>query len=231
MLALVGAGVLVALAYPLAAAWAVAAWGARVTGAAVFGLGLASFALSLRAGGARLRSGPGWAGALPLALPALAAATGDVRFLALVPALVEALLCAAFLGSLAGGGSILQRAALVLEPYAPDFIGPYCRKATLAFAALFAVQAAVLLALALAAAGAGTSWARNASFVVWGPTLAATALEFLVRKAWFRHYGNGPVDRVLRALMPPEHTARGRRSLAYIQEKRGELGLPPPPSR
>jgi uncharacterized membrane protein len=146
-----------------------------------------------------------------------------------VPALVEALLCAAFLGSLAGGGSILERAARVLEPHAPDFIRPYCRKATLAFAALFAVQAALLFALALAAPGVGTSWARNASLVVWGPTLAATALEFLVRKAWFRHYGAGPVDRVLRALLPPERTARGRRSLDHIRKKRSELGLPPPP--
>jgi uncharacterized membrane protein len=228
VLALVGAGMLVVICFPLAAAWAVEEWGARAASAAVLALGLASFALSVRGGGGRLVYGRGRsAGALPLLLPLLAVLSGDVRFLALVPAVIEALLCAAFLGSLAGGGSILERAARLLEPHAPDFIAPYCKKATLAFAVLFAVQAVALASLALAAPG--PDWARNASLLVWLPTLAATALEFLVRKAWFRHYGNGPVDRALRALLPPERTARGRRSLDYIRKKRIELGLPPPP--
>jgi uncharacterized membrane protein len=227
VLALVGAGMLLALAFPLLAAWAVDAWGARAAGAVVFGLGLAGFLLSLRR--ARAAEVPGFGPgrrALLLALPGLAALTGDVRFLQLVPAAIEALLCAVFLGSLAGGGSILERAALTLEPYAPDFIGPYCRKATLAFAALFAVQAVALVGLALAAPRPG--WAARASLLVWAPTLVATALEFGVRKAWFRHYGDGLVDRILRKLMPPENTAQGRRSLDYIRRRRLELGLPPP---
>ena len=218
---------LVAVAFPLAAAKAVAAWGPRAAGALVFALGLASFALSVRRKGGTLVPGfAPWLSGLPLALPGLAALSGDVRFLQLVPAAIEALLCALFLGSLAGGGSILQRAALTLEPFAPDFIGPYCRKATLAFAALFAVQAAALTALALAAPA--PDWARDASLLVWAPTLAATALEFIVRKAWFRHYGPGLVDRALRVLLPPEKTAQGRRSLDYIRRKRVELGMPPP---
>ena len=223
MLALAGAGLVVALAFPLAAVWAIGAWGVRAAAAAVLGLGLASLALSLQR---RAPGSPAWLRALPLALPALAAATGDVRFLALVPAAVEGLLAAVFLGSLRGGGSLLQQAALTLEPYAPDFIAPYCRKATLAFGVLFIVQAVALVALALRAPAG--DWARDASLVVWVPTLASTALEFAVRKAWFRHYGDNPVDRVLRALMPPENTARGRRSLDYIRKKRLELGLPPP---
>jgi uncharacterized membrane protein len=218
---------LVALAFPLFAVWALEAFGARAAGAGLFALGLAGYALSLRgAGAARVPGfGPG-PRALLLALPGLAALSGDARFLQLVPAAIEALLCAVFLGSLAGGGSILQKAALTLEPYAPDFIAPYCRKATLAFAALFTVQAIALVGLALAAPGPG--WAARASLLVWGPTLLATALEFAVRKAWFRHYGDGPVDRALRKLMPPENTARGRRSLDYIRRRRIELGLPPP---
>jgi uncharacterized membrane protein len=224
VVALVGAGMLAALAFPLLAVWALDAFGVRAAGAGLFALGLAGFALSLR--GALVPGfGPG-PRALLLALPGLAALSGDARFLQLVPATLEALLCAVFLGSLAGGGSILQKAALTLEPYAPDFIAPYCRKATLAFAALFAVQAAALVGLALVAEGPG--WAAHASLLVWAPTLLATALEFAVRKAWFRHYGDGPVDRALRRLMPPENTARGRRSLDYIRQKRVDLGLPPP---
>jgi len=222
VLALVGAGMLGALTFPLLAVWAIDAWGPRATGAVLFALGLASFAFP------RLEvPGLGRASrALLVALPGLAALTDDARFLRLVPAALEALLAAAFVGSLAGGSSLLERAALVLEPFAPDFIAPYCRKATLAFAALFALQALTLVGLALAAPEPG--WATRASLAVWAPTLAATALEFAVRKAWFRHYGEGPVDRLLRRLMPPEHTAQGRRSLEYIRKRRVELGLPPP---
>ena len=214
---------LVVIGYPLAAAHAVEAFGARAVGAAIFGVGLVSFAASRR------RSVPGLGlglRALPLALAALAFASGDVRFVRLVPAAIEVMLCGVFLGSLRGGGSILQQAALTLEPFAPDFIGPYCRKASIAFAALLAVQAAVLVALAFAAPG--PDWAARASRWVWAPTLAGLLVEFGVRKAWFRHYGTGPVDRALRALLPPENTAQGRRSLDWIRQKRAELGMPPP---
>ena len=221
---------LVAMTFPLLAARAIAAFGPRPVGAAVLALGLASLGLSRRAertepANAAASTGR-WLRALPLALPALAVWSGDERFLQLVPAAIEAVLCAVFLASLRGGTSILQQAALLLEPYAPDFIGPYCRKATAAFAVLFAAQAAALAALALRAPG--PDWAMTSSLLVWLPTLAFTALEFLVRKAWFRHYGGAPWDRALRALLPPEHTARGRRSLAYIRQKRAELGMPPP---
>lgn len=222
-LTLVGAGMLLAVAYPLAAARAVEAFGPRAVGAALLALGLASVVLSRR------RSIPGfglWLRVLAVGLPGLALLAGDARFLALVPAAIQAVLAGLFLGSLRGGSSILAQAARTLEPYAPDFIEPYCRKATLAFAALFALEALALAALGLAAPGPG--WALRASLVIWLPTLAATALEFLVRKAWFRNYGDAPWDRALRALLPPENTAQGRRSLAWIREKRAELDLPPP---
>lgn len=222
-LTLVGAGLLLAVGYPLLAARAVDAFGSRSVGAALFAVGLTSFALSLR------RSVPGLGlglRILPLALPALALASGDARFLAAVPAAIQAILCALFLGSLRGGGSILEQAARTLEPFAPDFIGPYCRKATLAFAALFAVQAVVLAVLALGATE--REWAATASFWTIAPVVACTFVEFLVRKSHFRNYGDAPWDRVLRSLLPPENTAQGRRSLEWIRRKRAELGLPPP---
>ena len=220
----------VAVSFPLLAARALAAFGPRPIAAVVLALGLASLALARRAEGdeqAVATAGRArWLRPLPLVLPVAALASGDERFLRLVPAFVEALLCALFLASLRGGGSILQQAALLLEPYAPDFIGPYCRKATAGFALLFAVQTVALGRVALATPG--TDWAMASSLLVWLPTLAFTALEFLVRKAWFRHYGGAPWDRVLRALLPPENTIRGRRSLEWIRQKRAELGLPPP---
>ena len=151
-------GLLVALCFPLAAARAVELWGARATGALVFGIGLASVWLSRR------RSIPGlgaWLRSLALALPGLALISGNVLFLHLVPAVIELALCGVFLGSLRGGSSILQQAAYLLEPYAPDFIGPYCRKATAGFAALFAVQAIALGWVAFSAQGA--DWAKTAA--------------------------------------------------------------------
>ena len=81
---------LVVIGYPLAAARAVEAFGARAVGAALLVVGLASFAASLRRRVPGL--GLGLRG-LPLALAALAFATGDVRFLQLVPAAIQAMLC------------------------------------------------------------------------------------------------------------------------------------------
>jgi uncharacterized membrane protein len=233
VVSLVGVGMLVALAFPLAVSEALARFGVRSVAAAVLALGIASFlplaGRSTLAAGEVSRLLPSfrpWLRALPLALPAWALVTGDPRALQLVPVAVEAMLAAVFLGSLRGGSSILQQAALTLEPYAPDFIGPYCRKATVGYALLFALQAVALTALVVPSAG--PDWGRTASLVVWVPTLAVTLLEFALRKFWFRHYGNNPIDRVLRVLLPPENTARGRRSLEYIRSKRIELGMPPP---
>lgn len=224
---------LVALAFPLLATAALGRFDVRSVAGALLLLGLATF-LPLLKGGALaggelshlLPSFRPWLRALPLALPAWALFSGDPRALQLVPVAVELMLAAVFLGSLRGGSSILQQAALTLEPYAPDFIGPYCRKATVGFALLFIAQAIALAALVFPTPG--PDWGRTASLVVWLPTLAVTLFEFMLRKFWFRHYGNNPVDRVLRALLPPENTARGRRSLEYIRSKRIELGMPPP---
>ena len=46
------------------------------------------------------------------------------------------------------------------------------------------------------------------------------AVEFLVRKLYFRHYEGGPIDGVFAALFPAENTAMGRRSAAYIAAER-----------
>lgn len=223
--ALAGAGLLVAFVYPLAIERVLAAWGPRGAGLAVAAAGLLPLALLGRR--RRALPGPGPAGRLALlALPALTAATGAPIFLRLVPAGLQLLLAGLFLASLRGGGSLFEDAARLIQPYAPDFIGPYCRKATVVFAALFVLQAVALAGLAVRPPGG--DWALASSGIVWGPLLALFAVEWIVRKAWFRHYGRHPIDRLLRLLMPPERTARGRRSLEYIARRHRELGLPPP---
>jgi uncharacterized membrane protein len=215
-----GIGLGVALVYPLATERALAAFGPRAAAAVVLAVG----ALSLVAGRARRDlPGPGLASrAALLVLPALALAAGRDVFLRLVPALLQALLAIFFARSLRGGGSLFEDAARIVQPWAPDFIRSYCRKATLVFAALFAGQAVALAVLVVRPPVQG--WATASSAIVWGPLGALFAVEWAVRKAWFRHYGRNPVDRLLRILMPPERTERGRRSLAYIERMHQELG-------
>jgi uncharacterized membrane protein len=219
-----GAGLGVALVYPVASERLLSAWGTRAAGGAVLGLGLAS---SLAAGRRRALPGLGPAPrAALLALPALALATGSAVFLRLLPAVLQLALAGLFLASLRSGRSLFEDAARIVQPWAPDFIRPYCRKATVVFAALFALQAGALALLV--ARPPAAAWAPLASAVIWGPLAVLFAVEWVVRKVWFRHYGHHPVDRLLRVLLPPERTARGRRSLEYVTRRRRELGLPPP---
>jgi uncharacterized membrane protein len=215
--------VLLALGYPFAVAGALDAWGPRAVAAALLAPGVLSLGW-IRRRLALPGSGPA-AGGL-LVLPALTALTGRALPLLLMPAAIQAVLCAVFLLSLRGGGSILQEAARRIHPYAPAFIGAYCRKVTLVFAALFAVQSALVARPAWDPPASG--WAFASGVLVWAPVAVATAIEWFVRKAWFRYYGTGPVDRLLRAWMPPENTPAGRRSLEYVRAKRRELGMPPP---
>lgn len=217
-------GALFAVGYPLAVEWALETWGTRYVAIALLAGGLASLGVL-----GRVEGFPGL-GRLPraalLLLPALAAATQRTFYLQLVPAAIQGLVCGVFLLSLRGGGSLFQDAARWIQPYAPDFIGPYCRKATAAFALLFALQGAAAVALALRPPEAG--WALATGVWIWTPVIAASGIEWLVRKLWFRYYGHGAPDRWLRRWFPPENTVQGRRSLAYIERIRRELGMPKP---
>jgi hypothetical protein len=98
-----------------------------------------------------------------------------------------------------------------------------------------------------AAAAAGIAWLvatgavaeRRAlsSFGLWLPMAALAVVEYAVRKAWFRYYAGGPLDRLWATLLPAENSERGRRSLAHIREARARMraeGFTPPgeaPSR
>lgn len=153
--------------------------------------------------------------------------SGDRRFLLLIPALIYLMLFHFFWSSLRGSGSIIEQVARTLVPHAPDFIGPYCRKSTLAWCAFFLVNAAVIAWLALSGrVEAWQAWTRWQMFAVIG---ALSLVDFLVRKWWFRYYyHNNWFDRLWSRLFPAENTAMGRRSMEFIRAKRKELGLPPP---
>src|SRR4030095_9449726 len=123
----VGVGALLATVYPPAAERALMSFGVRPVAIALLGLGLASLVVWQRlATRARV---PLYQRAAILLVPALAAATGNLLFLRLIPVAIQALIAALFVVSLRGGGSLFYDAARSLHPYAPDFIAPYCHNA------------------------------------------------------------------------------------------------------
>jgi uncharacterized membrane protein len=219
----VGVGALVATVYPPAAERALDSYGVFPVALGLLGAELVSLLAWQRLGTARV---PIQQRAALLVLPALAAGTGDALFLRLIPAAIQALIAALFVVSLRGGGSLFYDAARALHPYAPDFIAPYCRKSTAVFAGVFALQGIAVVYLALRPPASG--WGTATGVWIWTPVIAASLADWVVRKWWFRYFGPGLLDRLLRRILPPENTAAGRRSLEYIRRMRAELGMPPP---
>jgi uncharacterized membrane protein len=225
---LVGAALaLGAFVYPFVAAGALERWGVRAVAAALLGVSVLSLALSplglRRAARARVGAELGVAPGLGVALlSALAAWSGERLWLLLVPSWAWAVAAWLFWHSARAGSSLLETGVRLLHPYAPDFIGPYCRRLTLAWSAFLLANALAFAALALAAPLGW--WHAYTRWGVYALMLALGAAEFVFRKAWFRYYPyGGPVDRVFAALFPSQNTAAGRRSHAYIVEMRRKL--------
>lgn len=161
-----------------------------------------------------------------LLMPLVAAAiTEDARFLRAAPALIHLWVAWLFAGSLRTESSLIEWGARVMEPQAPPFIRPYCRKVTALWAGVEAVHAVAILYLALFAPVA--AWSRFAGVGVWVTMGALGIGEYFVRKAWFRYYlAESPIDRAWARILPPENTAVGRRSVAYSRKLR-EQGFKP----
>jgi uncharacterized membrane protein len=163
-----------------------------------------------------------------VALVAVALVSADPRPLLLVPAGVQLYLTALFASSLRDATPVIERAARFLQPRAPDFIGPYCRVVTAIWSVLFALNAVVIVALVFAGGGA---WRAFTGWGVYALLGALSAAEYFFRKAWFRSYGSGGVDRLWARLLPAQNTERGRRSLEYIRSQHDamrEAGLAAP---
>jgi uncharacterized membrane protein len=154
-------------------------------------------------------------------LAGLALGSGRSVFLELLPALVYAYLIWIFARSLSEPVSIIGRMARIVDSKAPDFIDPYCRKLTLVWCGVFAVNLLCIGAFALA--GRSELWAWYAGVLSYLFMAVVQGVEFVVRKVWFRHYGRGLLDRLFARLFPSENTPVGRRSLAYIQQMRARI--------
>jgi uncharacterized membrane protein len=212
-----------AVVYPALVSRALERFGVQAVAGAAALLAAAGLAARLRWRAAL----PGFARAQPLSLTQLlgvllllgAAALSNQRiYLLLLPALAYLYMARIFWASLSQEMSIVQRAALVMQPHAPDFIDNYCRVLTRLWCALFVGNAIAIAALALWQPL--DTWRLYTERLAFAPMLALAVVEFFFRKWWFRNYTTRPFDRLLSRIMPPENTERGRRSLAFIREMR-----------
>jgi len=208
------------LGYPLIVYFAYTRLGARALATLLFALYGISLAIRFRGSmaeiGRLLRKHVGLA-----ILIGIAYATGDSRVLLFTPAIVSLYLLWIFSASLRDGMPMIERFARIVEGDLPDFTIPYCRKVTIVWCVFLATNALCVVVLALAAPIEW--WALYSGLIAYLLVGTLVVGEFAVHKIWFRYFGSGLLDRALRRLFPPEHTANGRRSLAYqAQRERGE---------
>jgi len=201
------------VAYPLLIYVAHTRFETRAVAAAV--LALYGFSFLLRSRG---RAGALWPllkQHMPLAvLIAVAIAADDRRLLLLLPVVVSAYLFGTFAWSLRVGPPMIERFARMVEDDLPPFTRPYCRRVTLLWCVFLAANTATVALLAVAAPLSW--WAIYTGAVFYALLALLLAAELCFRKWWFRYYGNGFADRIFARFFPPEKTAAGRRSLAYV---------------
>jgi uncharacterized membrane protein len=209
------------IAYPFAIEELLTRFGARAVAAALLALTLTSLLLPGR-GVARMRAtGTTPALGFPVLL-ALAAITRERIYLLLIPSLVYLTLASVFYSSLRGPDSLIEKGARSIAPYIPDFTRPYCRKLTAVWAAFFLASAILIAALAWAELPGW--WRAYSGGLIYALMGAIAAVEFLVRKTYFRYYYHGGLfDRVWSRWFPAENTAQGRASLESIRSFREQL--------
>ena len=158
-------------------------------------------------------------------LIAIALATGNSTVLLFMPVIVSLYLLWTFSASLRDRMPMIEKFARIVEDDLPDFTIPYCRKVTIVWCVFLAANALCVLILALVAPIEW--WALYSGLISYFLVGAIFVGEFVVRKIWFRHFGNGPIDQAFNRIFPPRKTANGRRSLAYrARRESGETTRP-----
>lgn len=211
------------VAWPLVADWTVAHLGVRGLAATLFGVGAVSLRAVRGAVPAEFSYGRSDSGVW-FALVALGLVTGQRVFLLLLPAAVYVAIARIFEASARRNDSVVERVAFLIEPHAPDFIRPYCRRVTRFWAAVFLANAAVIAALAVYAPIQW--WRAYTGWIAWLVFAVLLGVEFVVRKAHFRNYDDKPVDLLFERFFPSDRTEMGRRAMAYKAQMRRSLGRP-----
>lgn len=149
-----------------------------------------------------------------VALVVVAMIWKNATLLLLVPMLLSLFLFWTFARSLRDGPPMIERFARMVEDDLPDFTLPYCRKVTIVWCVFLLLNAAVVGTLAFAAPIEW--WTAYAGFGFYLLMGALLGIEAVVRKLWFRYYGDSPVDRVFAHFFPAANTENGRRSLDHV---------------
>jgi len=212
------------LAYPFIVYFAYRRLETRAAGGLLLGLVALSLALRIRGPAAEIWQLVRQHLGLVL-LIGLAIVTGQRIVLLLLPMAVSLFLLGTFGWSLHVGPPIIERMARLVDPDLPDFCVPYCRKVTIAWCGFLAANGVCAALLALF--GSFEWWALYTGLVAYLLLGIFFAAEFILRKLWFRFYGDGLADRILARIFPPERTANGRRSLAYVQRRRERAAIRP----
>lgn len=126
----------------------------------------------------------------------------DGRYLKALPVVMNLALFTVFARSLVVGPPMIERFARLQHETLPVFAPVHCRRVTIVWTGFFALNALVILILALGASlAAWTLYTGIIAYVLAG-TLFVTEVVY---RAWrFRHYEDGrPVDAFLRRIFPP----------------------------
>jgi uncharacterized membrane protein len=189
---------LLLVVYPLVVYLALTRLGARATAALVL---LALLLWGLRA---RLLVKQGFRTLLVqvggiAVLSILTLASGYPAFLQQMPVLVSVFLLVTFLSSLVRPPPMVERYARLVTPDLSDAEVRHCLVVTWAWVLFLVANAATAEALVIW--GTPEQWAIFAGGISYGLMGLMFAVEYVVRKARFGRFGNGPLDRVLAELL------------------------------
>jgi uncharacterized membrane protein len=194
-------GVLTVL-YPVAIWLGLTRLGARATGVMVLGLLVPLVAFRLR----KADRTTFWSVLrVPIAilcLVVLGIVTGDARFVLALPVLISAVLLVTFGATLrAGATPMIERFARITEPDLPPDKQAHCRRWTVRWCVFFVINGVIAAALGLWASP--FVWASYTGGLAYALMGVLFSVEYVERRARFRDFGDGLLDRLLRRALPP----------------------------
>lgn len=125
----------------------------------------------------------------------------DPRFLLAQPVAVSLVMLVAFGSTLLRGPPMIERYARMMVSDLSDEEARYCRSVTWVWCGFFVVNGSLLAVSALFLPL--WVWALHAGLVSYVAIGVVLLVEIVVRKARFRRYGRGPVDRLFSRVFPP----------------------------
>lgn len=132
----------------------------------------------------------------------LSAITDDARLLLALPVLISAILLFSFGETLrAGQVPMIERFARMSDPHLTDAKRAHCRRWTVRWCGFFVLNGVIAALLGLWATP--FVWASYTGGVAYALMGVLFSIEYVERKARFREYGRGPLDRALARVFPP----------------------------